>query len=212
MSAPSRITPLDSGMKRSSVGKSLRSLARMGKGFSLRGTSYAAGRFLKTELWVWPVIAAVTLSVIAWWVNGAVERTMQRQVTATIETIRNADTTGARIWLKEQEANAKILAMSERVAPLVKELLEIKGKSKEPEMELIHARQMAELRDYLAPRIAVFGYEAFFVVADARTVASTLNETIGRQVRSEPLGVFREGADARASRHHAVPQQPQAPR
>ncbi len=62
------------------------------------------GTFLRRQLWVWPLIAAVLLALLSWWVMGAVEGVMRRQVAAELTAIRDADVTALRVWMRQQEA------------------------------------------------------------------------------------------------------------
>src|ERR1700730_2882319 len=102
------------------LSRSAARLSRVGRGSrSLLST----GTFFRRQLWIRPLIGAAVLAGIAWWVNRAVEGGMREHVAAALTTIRDADVTALRIWMKEQEANAQVLAMSERVRPAVSELI-----------------------------------------------------------------------------------------
>ncbi len=81
------------------------------------------GTFLRRQLWVWPLIAAVLLALLSWWVMGAVEGVMRKQVAAELTAIRDADVTALRGWMRQQEADAKLMAMSDRIRPAITELL-----------------------------------------------------------------------------------------
>src|SRR5437016_14610278 len=87
-------------------------ISRIGRGSrSFR----SAGNLLSRHIWVRPLIAALVLSAVAWWVNRAVEGAVREHVAAGLKAIRDADVTALRIWMKEQEANAQVLAMADRV-------------------------------------------------------------------------------------------------
>ena len=91
--------------------------ARHSRTFSVTGT------FLRRQLWVWPLIAAVVLAGLAWGVMAAVEGVMRKQVAAELTAIRDADVTALRVWSRQHEADARLLAMSDRVRPAVTELM-----------------------------------------------------------------------------------------
>jgi eukaryotic-like serine/threonine-protein kinase len=132
--------------------------------------------FLRRQLWVWPLIAAVVLAGLAWWVNDAVETVMRKQVAAELTAIRDADVTALRVWMKQQEADVKVLAMSDRIRPAVTELLA----HADSDAALRQSPRQAELRAFLGPRMKVFGYTDFFVFAPSRKViASSQDATIG---------------------------------
>src|ERR1700679_1111425 len=81
------------------------------------------GTFLRRQLWVGPLIAACVLALLSWWVMGAVEGGMGKQVAAELTAIRDADVTALRGWMSQQEAVAKLMAMSDRIRPAVTELV-----------------------------------------------------------------------------------------
>src|SRR3984957_15721713 len=60
------------------------------------------GTFLRRQLWFWPLLGAVVLSAVAWWVNSAVEAVMRKQVASELTAIRDADVTALRVWMKQQ--------------------------------------------------------------------------------------------------------------
>jgi serine/threonine protein kinase len=158
------------------MGKSSPSLSKFSR-FGQHSRSFQmTGTFLRRQLWTWPLIAAILLVAIAWWVNRAVEGVMQKQVAAELTAIRNADVTALRVWMKEQEANAKVLAMSDRIRPAVIEL----AAHANSDAALRESPRQAELRAFLLPRMKLFGYTDFFVFSPSRKViASSQDATIG---------------------------------
>jgi hypothetical protein len=142
--------------------QSLSNVLRLGLSVRLAGSLHATGSFLRKQLWVWPVIAAAVLAGVGWWVHGSVEGAMRRQMEDSLTTTLNADVTALRTWMKEQEANARILAASEPILPRTRELLALEGKG---QSALTRSRAQAELRDYIGPRLKIFGYLDFFVVS-----------------------------------------------
>ena len=195
--------PTPSGVhKRSGLRQSLLSLMRRHKGFSLRGGSRAAGRFLRTQLWAWPIVAAVLLGVIGYAVNRAVDRTMKQQVASEVETIRDTGATGVRIWLGEQKINAQMAALGEGVLRLVRQLLGREQQSTDLEKDLLNAKEQAELGTYLAPRLKILGYYEYYVVSPSWRVVATSNlATLGKPVHSDRQRfyekVFNHGASVR---------------
>jgi eukaryotic-like serine/threonine-protein kinase len=134
------------------------------------------GSFLRRHLWVWPLIAAGLLALLSWWVMGAVESVMQKQVSAQLAAIRDADVTALRVWMKQQEADARLLAMSDRVRPAVSELLT----QADSDTGLRQSPRQAELRAFLGPRMKILGYTDFFLFSPSRKlIASSQEATIG---------------------------------
>src|SRR5580704_9245931 len=109
---------------------------------------HITGTFLRRQLWVWPLIAAVVLAALAWGVSDAVETVMRKQVAGELTAIRDADVTALRVWMKQQAAIAKALAMSDRIRPAVTELVA----HADSDAALRQSPQQAELHAFLAPR------------------------------------------------------------
>jgi serine/threonine protein kinase len=137
---------------------------------------HITGTFLRRQLWVWPLIAAVVPAALAWGVSEAVERVMRKQVAGELTAIRDADVTALRVWMKQQAAIAKALAMSDRIRPAVSELVA----HADSDAALRQSPRQAELHAFLAPRMKMFGYTDFFVFTPSRKVlASSQDATIG---------------------------------
>jgi eukaryotic-like serine/threonine-protein kinase len=134
------------------------------------------GTFLRRQFWIWPLIGAIVLAGVAWWVNGAVEAVMRKQVAAELTAIRDADVTALRVWMKQQQADAKVLAMSDRIRPAITELVA----HADSDVALRESPRQAELRAFLEPRMKIFGFTDFFVFSPNRKViASSQDATIG---------------------------------
>src|SRR5262245_10043289 len=106
-------------LRKSLVSRLRESGTRSGLSSALRGTTV----LLKRNLWVWPILTALFLGVLGWWVNRTVEAKAREQLAARLITIRNADVTALRVWLKQQQENAQIIAGMEPVQKLARELL-----------------------------------------------------------------------------------------
>jgi hypothetical protein len=198
MSSSQNAAPDSGPDKRTKARMSLGSLLGFRTGFSLRASSRAAGRFLRTQVWAWPICAAALLAAIAYWINSAVERTVRQQIAGEVKTICDAGATAARIWMKEQEVNARMAAVSEGVLPRVRRLLEREKQATHRDTELMQAKEQAELAAYLAPLLKILGYEYFYVVSPTWHVVATNNEAmVGKPVNSARKWfyekVYREG-------------------
>jgi hypothetical protein len=175
------------------------SVLRLGRSVRLTGPLLATASFFRRQLWAWPVLMAVVLGGIGWWVYESVEGAMRRQLADEMTTTLGADVTSLRTWMGEQEANARILAASEFIAPRARELLALEAKGGKVEAALLQSRAQAELRDYVGPRLKIFGYVDFFVVSpSARVLATGQDTAVGMTLdgyRAEFAGdVLRRGA------------------
>ncbi|HEU4386221.1 MAG TPA: serine/threonine protein kinase [Blastocatellia bacterium] len=126
---------------------------------------------LKRNLWAWPILTALFLGALGWWVNRTVEAKAREQLAARLITIRNADVTALKVWLKQQEGTARIIAAMEPVKRFAGELLKT-AESPNRETALLQSNAAAELRTYLIPRLQIYNYAGFFVVTRSGGVAA----------------------------------------
>ncbi|HEV3258900.1 MAG TPA: serine/threonine protein kinase [Gemmataceae bacterium] len=151
---------------------------------SLVRTLTKTGHFLRTQLWVRPLLAALILAGLGWWIRGTVEEAMKAKMAGELQTVLNADVAALEVWFKSQIANAQTVAGDARVHKAIAPLLEL-AKQKAPDAVLLGSPHVAELRDYLKPMLDAQGYLGFMAVApDGRVVAALRDQGIGRNVRS----------------------------
>ena len=62
------------------------------------------GRFVRKQLWIWPLLLALVLGVVGVWVRNTVEDAMKAKLAAELKTILNADVEALRLWLKGQQS------------------------------------------------------------------------------------------------------------
>jgi serine/threonine protein kinase len=130
--------------------------------FFARLTSSAAldatAKFLRRQLWAWPVIAAVVIGVAGWWVNSSVETALREQRAATMTTILKADVEALRGWVKREEQLAGQMADATEVRQAAREISTPElGRSSDP-------KAVEALRAWFAPRLKEHGYHGFFLV------------------------------------------------
>ena len=87
-------------------GKSTRTSVGRARQTSLRTTKL----FFRKQLWIWPLLAAVTLGAVAWTVKGVVEGAVKGTLANTLETILEADVAALTLWLDAQLATVKAAA------------------------------------------------------------------------------------------------------
>ena len=120
-SQPEHARSAVSRLSRSAVGRVSGAVSRM---FDSASRLKATGRFLRRNLWAWPIIAAILFGGAGWWVNRSVEDAMRQQRVTDLNTILEASVTAIRVWMGEQRINAQLFADDEQLRPLVRELLD----------------------------------------------------------------------------------------
>ncbi|MEZ6088502.1 MAG: protein kinase [Pirellulaceae bacterium] len=151
---------------------------------SLQGT----GAFVRRQVWLWPIIAVILLSIIGMAVHSSIESTMRESLASELTTLRDVEVAMLRTWLASQESNAESMAN-------VKEVREISGyllRQATPQRTSATTEEPAtytsvvEAKDVLAQRLAPFmtshDYTGY-VVSDReqRVLASSESELEGMQ-------------------------------
>jgi len=172
-------------LSRSAVG---RATGRLTHRLAHTTTVRAAGKFLRRQLWAWPLIAAVILGTAGLLVHRSVERAMRSQREAELTTILNADVEALRVWMTEQGRNAELLAADDKLHGPIRELLALPATGNDAERTLLQAKAQDELRARLNPRLKALGYTGYFVVSPGGVViGSEQDPPVGK-----PLGGYRQ--------------------
>ena len=141
----------------------------------------STGRFLRRQLWAWPIIAAVVFGGVGWWVNSAVESAMRQQRIDTLNTIIEADVAALRAWMSDQANNAEMFAEDEKLHSIVKELLPLAEGKPDPSRELLQSMAQSAIRSRLGDRLKKGGYIGFFLVsASGIVVAADQDPPVGK--------------------------------
>src|SRR5947209_7667272 len=110
------------------------------------GSFQATRLFLSRQLWAWPLIAALVLGGIGWWVNRSVEDAMRKRMAEELTTILKADITALRLWLKEAQADAQSLSLDPSIQEEMKKLIAQAGPDEDPADRLRNSPILAEVR------------------------------------------------------------------
>ena len=69
--------------------------------------------FFRTQLWVWPLVAALVLSIIGVWLRVKMEGATKQQIADMLQTILNANHETLHSWSVTLKADAQNLAEDE---------------------------------------------------------------------------------------------------
>ena len=170
------------------MNQSLWKTMKIGSAADLFGALRLVRLLVSRHLWVWPILAALILGSVGWWVSDSMERAMRKQMADGLTTILNADVNSMRTWMKEQESNAQILAANETILPLTHELLRVEDAGRSLEKSLLASKALDDLRAHLRTRLPIFSYADFFLVSPSgRVLAASQDEAVGR-----PLTAYRK--------------------
>ncbi len=66
--------------------------------------------FLKKNLWAWPIIAVIVLTVVGSTINSSIESTMRENLKSQLKTLLRVEVAMLRTWFRVQESNAEAAA------------------------------------------------------------------------------------------------------
>jgi tRNA A-37 threonylcarbamoyl transferase component Bud32 len=159
----------------------------------------ATGRFMRSQLWAWPIVAALVFGGAGLWVNYLVEDTMHRQRAHDLNAMVDASSSALRLWMGEQRINAQLFAEDEFLRPHAQELLALARGSPAPQRWLLQARGQEAMRTRLKRKLQLSGYVGYFVVApDGMVVAADQDAPIGKLVSDYRKEVFAAGSAGKA--------------
>lgn len=166
----------------------------------------ATNLFLRKQLWIWPVLAAVLLLSIGLWVRGAVEESQKADLTDDLTSILNADVEALDIWMKAQRSNATTAADAVLIGTLSRELVALASRAETTPVELVQAPAQAELRRALKPWLETHGYSGFFVADNAqKIVASSYDDLIGKEAIESFADFVERALEGKSTVSHPFP-------
>jgi hypothetical protein len=146
---------------------------------SVGRTISRTGVFLKRQLWIWPILAVLLLSVIGLFVRRAIESTMRNSLQSQLQSVVDLEAAMLNTWYQVQRSNAESLANNVDVRQSIYPLLEAPADDGGTSDENTAALR-AKLDKSLGPAITAHRY-AGYLVADKkkRIVAAGRPEMVG---------------------------------
>ncbi|MFZ0827772.1 MAG: serine/threonine protein kinase [Verrucomicrobiia bacterium] len=138
--------------------------------------------FLRTQLWVWPLVAALILAFLGVWLRVKMEGATKQQIADTLQTILNANTEALRSWSIAMKSDAEDAAADDRVRDLVVGLIQQAKSATQVQAALLTAPQLSALRAHLKPVLERRGFTGFVVLdTNFLVVASMRDQLVGMQ-------------------------------
>jgi hypothetical protein len=147
-----------------------------------RSSSYLARTqgFLRTQLWVWPLVAAVILAFVAVTLRLKVEGALKQQIAANLQVILNANAEALRAWSVTVKSDAENLADDPPLVALVTALLQKTAPGTPVVSQLLAAPELAAMRAELNPWLDRRGYDGFVVLdTNCMILAAKRDQLIG---------------------------------
>lgn len=143
----------------------------------------ATAKFLRRQLWVWPIIAAVLFGGAGWWVFHSVENAMRDERSTDLNVMVETSVAALHVWMDDQRDNAQLLADDGELREGIKQLLSLADGSQAVDRQLLQSPAQEALRLRLKNRMAQCGYVGFFVVSpDSIVLAADIDDPVGKPV------------------------------
>lgn len=184
--------PDQSSVRKSSSDSTLR---RLGHSTSFLST----GRFIRRQIWTWPLIAAALLGAISWWVSRSVETAMRQQRINELTTVLEADVAALRGWIENQRATSELVAADNSLRPLVLELLAAADDMQTARSQLLRASATEAVKSRLAEPVKKGGFSGFQIVSPGGVIlANDEDAAIGETLSDYRSEFFAEVKDRAA--------------
>jgi eukaryotic-like serine/threonine-protein kinase len=151
-----------------------------------------AGLFLKRQLWIWPIIAVLTLSIVGYFVLKAIGSTIEASVAAQLQGTLEMQVAMLDQWYVQQKTNAEALANSPTVREATTQLLTDEpgpaapptanaAASAVPAVAADPAAARVRLQRELAPWLTSYEFVNFFVCdKEEKILAASQAELVGQ--------------------------------
>jgi len=155
-------------------------------------TVRGAARLLRSQLWLWPLLAAAFLGIVGWWVQRSIEHSMQKHHEAQLQALLGVDVAALETWLKVVEGHAADKARDREVRAGAIELADLAAMNPpELDRELRNSPYYERIQQSLSLRIKDLGYDDFLLVSrDFRLLVSGDNQLIGFEITGDRKQFF----------------------
>ncbi len=134
--------------------------------------------FLRTQYWIWPLVAAVILVFVGVFVRQKMEGAMKAEIAGNLKTILDANTEALRAWAATEKSRVEVVAEDARLAELVAGIVQRAGQQGVSKGALLAAPQLAPLRTLLQPDLDHYGFTGFVVLDPDFVVVAAANEQV----------------------------------
>jgi eukaryotic-like serine/threonine-protein kinase len=141
----------------------------------------SAPLMLSKHLWVWPLLGALVLGAVGFWVRGRVEGATRAELASRLQTLLNADVAALKLWFSERESDAKSFTADVRIQGAIIGLLELARTNDATEDVLANSEPAKTLELYLKPLMEAHEYLDYLVLSpERRILASPYRRLVGR--------------------------------
>jgi eukaryotic-like serine/threonine-protein kinase len=149
---------------------------------SVGRTVSRTGVFLKRQIWAWPILAVVLLSIIGLFVRRSIETTMRDNLQSQLQTVVDLQAAMLDTWYGVQRSNVESLANNVDVRQIIYPMLEAAAANTQTAAnnESVAALQ-AKLEKSLGPAMTAHRYDGFLLADKKKRIISAMRtELIGQ--------------------------------
>jgi tRNA A-37 threonylcarbamoyl transferase component Bud32 len=140
-----------------------------------------APSLLWRHLWVWPLLGALVLGLVGFWVRNRVEGATRSELASRLQTLLNADVAALRLWFSERQSDVRSIASDLEVQATVAQLVDVARSTDATEDVLVNAESAKKLALYLKPLLDAHQYLDYMIIgADRRILATPYHRLVGR--------------------------------
>lgn len=138
--------------------------------------------FLRRQLWIWPVIAVVLLSIVGFSVRRAIETTMRQNVDSELNILLDVELAIVRNWLSLQQKNAEALANDTELRSHYYRLLDIQEAAFGRKSFQDAAQADKDLSRLITAEMISHKFVGYFVTNRDKTIVASSHEgLVGRK-------------------------------
>ena len=140
------------------------------------------GRILRRQLWLWPLFAAIGLTLVGWSIHSSVESAIKQKLAEELKTILHSELAALEIWFDTRKQFVHALAIAPVTKPLVIAQIELAAQPGTTNLDLLQSESLGTLRGHLAMFLEPLGYNGFLVFdREKRIVAADGDHAVGRR-------------------------------
>jgi len=135
---------------------------------------------LSRHLWVWPLLGAIVLGAVGFWVRNRIDGATRAELASRLQTLLNADVAALRLWFSERQSDARSFAADLPIQETIVELVQLARTTDATEDVLANSEPAKKLAMYLKPLLDAHEYLDYVVLSPDRLVlASPYRRLVG---------------------------------
>ncbi len=139
--------------------------------------------FLRTQYWIWPLVAAAILVFVGVFVRRQMEEAMKSQIAENLQTILNGNTEALRAWVATMQSRAEAVAEDQRIQDLAASLARAGAGPEPARTVLLGAVELGQLKALLQPELEHYGFSGYVLLnREGMVVAAEREELLAMKV------------------------------